>query len=113
MASMFISVSVVFAVLVVSMVLVVPIVLVVTEVSLLHTWFSSFPRGWLLSSSGSPWSRSSRDSLGWCVFLCSVVLVVSVVLDVLVVPVVGVVTIRCSFSAVDQSDSEDDYCTIC
>ena len=50
---------------------------------------------------------------GVCVFLFSVVLVVSVVLDVLVVFVVGVVTIRCSFSAVDQSDSEDDYSTIC
>lgn len=48
-----------------------------------------------------------------CVFLFSVVLVVSVVLDVLVISVVGVVTIRCSFSAVDQLNSEDDYCTIC
>ena len=46
-------------------------------------------------------------------FLFSFVLVVSVVLDVLAVSVVGVVTIRCSFSAVDQSDSEDDYSTIC
>ena len=50
---------------------------------------------------------------GVCVFLFFVVLVVSVVLDVLVVSVVGVVTIRCSFSAVDQSDCEDDYSTIC
>lgn len=41
---------------------------------------------------------------GVCVFLFFVVLVVSVV---------GVVTIRCSFSAVDQSDCEDDYSTIC
>lgn len=46
-------------------------------------------------------------------FSVSAVLVVSVVLAVLVVSFVGVVTIRCSYSSVDQSDSEDDYRTIC
>lgn len=68
MASMFIAVSVVFAVLAYT---VVSMVLVVTEVSLLHTWLPRFSRGWLSSSSGSPWSRGSRGSLGWCVcFFC-------------------------------------------
>lgn len=65
------------------------------------------------SSSGSPWYRGTRGSLGWCFFSVSAVLVVSVVLAVLVVSFVGVVTIRCSYSSVDQSDSEDDYRTIC
>ena len=54
---------------------IVSMVLVVTEVSLLHTWLPRFSRGWLSSSSGSPWSRGSRGSLGWCVcffvFCCS------------------------------------------
>ena len=95
---------------------VVSMVLVVTEVSLLHTWLPRFSRGWLSWLvvvfqwfSLVPWF----SWFPWLVCVFSVVLFVSVVLDVLVVSVVGVVTIRCSFSAVDQSDSEDDYSTIC
>ena len=80
---------------------VVSMVLVVTEVSLLHMWLPRFSRGWLSSSSGIHLFlvilKCTLARLGWCVcFFVFVVLVVSVVLD-LVVSVVGVVTIRCSF----------------